>query len=77
MKVILSQMSLRACETLNHSRSLFLYPPSFSRTLRARVATIATIAPPAAGVGRAAPGGPRQHRAVKLARLIHGMAGIR
>ena len=44
MKVSLSQMSLRACETLNHSRSLFLYPPSFSRTLSARVATIATIA---------------------------------
>ena len=77
MKVILSQMSLRACETLKpFALSLSISPVLFPNAPRAR-SDNCDNRPPAAGVGRAAPGGPRQHRAVKLARLIHGMAGIR
>ena len=68
MKVILSQMSLRACETLKpFALSLSISPVLFPNTPRAR-SDNCDNRPPAAGVGRAAPGGPRQHRAVKLGR---------
>ena len=79
MKVSLSQMSLRACETLKpFALSLSISPVLFPNAQRARSDNCDNRSP-AAGVGRAAPGGPRQHRAVKLVDRILRLvpAGIR